>query len=699
MDLGGSNTTLTPELTTSYMDSKLSIRGAIRQIWAALAVHSVVVIVGMTLGFSAILLPQLNEPDSDILITKTEASWLASIITIIAPIGSLMAGPVMQVLGSRATIMVALIPYALGWLLIAFSNGLPMLLVGRFISGLATTFGNTPCIVYITEISSPHLRPMLTATGPIGVSLGILLVYLFGWLLSWRIVAGIAVCFHLFSFAALCTIPESPVWLVSKGRKEDAHKALLWFHRVPAKGSLKQRERRITLEPVVEMKELEQGETSSNDELEIELARRRIRAEAELRLLLAEHRRKEQTMLNNNKQSPAGEGLLNSSKQEIKCANDEKSPTKSRQNTLHSLKLIVTLPTCYKPMFILFTLFLIQQFSGIYITLFYAVGVFEEMGGGALNAYIASVLVGMIRFFMSLVNIWLFKSFGRRPLCIFSACGMAVAMLVSGTFIYHNDIEESATFSRIERRMVTSLPPLGSPELPFSLTDDHFNASTFKHLNDTSLQHGNVSNVGPSSREATVWSPTLPNNISNTPMPLSHSNHSKFGSAGVNYIKTDVKSYGVNDSRSNSIGKNDSDSSALLTELSHENEQGVKFTRQKKKSIIPAVCMLLYVCVSMTGLLAIPWTLTAELFPTEVRSLANSLILSLVNFILFAALQSYPHMLEAFGPHGVLWFFSAVSAVGVIFVYFFLPETRNKSLADIESYFAKNTIYTKCGRK
>ncbi|XP_071454715.1 trehalose transporter 1-like protein isoform X2 [Hetaerina americana] len=702
MDLGGSTTTLSTELTTSYLDSKLSIRGAIRQIWATLAVHSVVVIVGMTLGFSAILLPKLNAPTSDIIITKGDASWLASIITIIAPIGSLMAGPVMQTLGSRATIMVALVPYALGWILIVFSNGLTMLLVGRLITGLATTFGNTPCMVYITEISSPHLRPMLTATGPIGVSLGILLVYLFGWLFSWRIVAGIAVCFHLFSFAALCTVPESPVWLVSRGRKEDAHRALLWFHRVPAKGSLRQRERKITLEPVVEMKELEQGETPSKDEHEMEWAKRRIRAEAELRFLLAEHRRKEST-LNNNKQSQADEVLLNNSKPESKATPEQKN---SGFDTLHSLWLIVTLPTCYKPMIILFVLFLLQQFSGIYITLFYAVGVFEEMGGGALNAYLASVLVGLIRFLMSLVNIWLFRAFGRRTLCIFSAFGMAVTMLVSGTFLYTNELEDPANFSRVERRMVQSLPPYEAPVLPFNLTDlQQLNSTVHMplHEHNTHSLDDRLSSLGVSNtRETTRWNQSLTTNVTTTPMPQMHSNQSKFSNAGANYIKTEMKFQGINESvRTNSSGRNDRDtldSSSLLTDVDGHDEQSVKFSRQKKKSIIPAVCMLLYVCISMTGLLAIPWTLTAELFPTEVRSLANSLILSLVNFLLFASLQSYPHMLEAFGPHGVLWFFSAVSAFGIVFVYFFLPETRNKSLADIESYFAKNTIYPKFGR-
>lgn len=44
-------------------------------------------------------------------------------------------------------------------------------------------------------------------------------------------------------------------------------------------------------------------------------------------------------------------------------------------------------PTGYKPMIILFFLFLIQQFSGIYITLFYAVTFFEVCSLFTRNGY------------------------------------------------------------------------------------------------------------------------------------------------------------------------------------------------------------------------------------------------------------------------------------------------------------------------
>lgn len=56
-------------------------------------------------------------------------------------------------------------------------------------------------------------------------------------------------------------------------------------------------------------------------------------------------------------------------------------------------------PTGYKPMIILFWLFLIQQFSGIYITLFFAVTFFDVSGIDEGSASLVKELVISIRCF------------------------------------------------------------------------------------------------------------------------------------------------------------------------------------------------------------------------------------------------------------------------------------------------------------
>lgn len=53
-----------------------------------------------------------------------------------------------------------------------------------------------------------------------------------------------------------------------------------------------------------------------------------------------------------------------------------------------------------------------------------------------MNPFHASILIGLTRFIMSVVTVFLLKRFGRRPLCITSCIGMAVFMGISGYFSY-----------------------------------------------------------------------------------------------------------------------------------------------------------------------------------------------------------------------------------------------------------------------
>lgn len=99
-------------------------------------------------------------------------------------------------------------------------------------------------------------------------------------------------------------------------------------------------------------------------------------------------------------------------------------------------------PTGYRPMIILFFLFLIQQFSGIYITLFFAVTFLQDIGSG-VDAFTASIFVGLVRFFMSLLNAWLLKRFKRRFLIMVSTTCMAGCMFISGVVTVW--IKEGAT--------------------------------------------------------------------------------------------------------------------------------------------------------------------------------------------------------------------------------------------------------------
>lgn len=96
-------------------------------------------------------------------------------------------------------------------------------------------------------------------------------------------------------------------------------------------------------------------------------------------------------------------------------------------------------PTVYKPLILLLVLFLTQQLAGTYVVIFYALSVFENLGGhfgAGLDKYGAMVILGVIRFLMSVLTSLFSKKFGRRVLCITSGLGMAFSMFFSAMYIY-----------------------------------------------------------------------------------------------------------------------------------------------------------------------------------------------------------------------------------------------------------------------
>ena len=146
-----------------------------------------------------------------------------------APIGSLIGGFLMETVGRLRTLQIGAIPCVAGWILIALSENIPMILVGRVLSGLATAMATSPAIVYITEVARPELRGSLMSFGPTLASFGMVLSYVKGAFLPWRTVAWLSIAYAIVPIVLVqFFVPESPVWLVSRGRIAEAKKALEW---------------------------------------------------------------------------------------------------------------------------------------------------------------------------------------------------------------------------------------------------------------------------------------------------------------------------------------------------------------------------------------------------------------------------------------------------------------------------------------
>lgn len=78
---------------------------------------------------------------------------------------------------------------------------------------------------------------------------------------------------------------------------------------------------------------------------------------------------------------------------------------------------------------------------------------------------------------------------------------------------------------------------------------------------------------------------------------------------------------------------------SLLICEGHSLYDTSRISGNMEKSIVPVICILIYMTLGVTGLMSIPWTMTAELYPIEIRGMAQGLTIALAHVIMFAALK------------------------------------------------------------
>lgn len=193
----------------------------------------------------------------------------------------------------------------------------------------------------------------------------------------------------------------------------------------------------------------------------------------------------------------------------------------------------------FKPFFVMIVFFFVMQFSGVNTVAFYTVTILTDVGSG-LDAFLATIIIGLVRVVMSFVACILARWFGRRPLSIISSLGAAATLLGLGA-------------------------------------------------------------VGPG------W--------------------------------------------------------------------------------VPVLLLVLYICFISIGIVPLPWVMLGEVFPAALRGFGSGVTSAWGFLMFFAVVKTGPDLIDSIGIHETFYMYGAVALGGAMFLYFFLPETRNKTLQDIEEAY------------
>lgn len=109
------------------------------------------------------------------------------------------------------------------------------------------------------------------------------------------------------------------------------------------------------------------------------------------------------------------------------------------------------------------------------------------------------------------------------------------------------------------------------------------------------------------------------------------------------------------------------------------------------------VSMLLYIAFFAVSMGPLGWLIITEVFPIKVRgvgssigSLANWGFNSLIVWTFYKSINGFTNCFggnETFGTAGVFCMFAVIAMIGILWGYFFLPETKGKMLEDIEKHW------------
>uniref|UniRef100_A0A8C8R5X7 Solute carrier family 2, facilitated glucose transporter member 6 n=1 Tax=Pelusios castaneus TaxID=367368 RepID=A0A8C8R5X7_9SAUR len=185
---------------------------------------------GYALVYTSPVIPALETSNIPSLkITRVEESWFGSVFTLGAAAGGLSAMLLNDRLGRKLSIMFSAVPSAVGYAFMASAQGIWMLLLGRLLTGYASGVTSASIPVYISEISHPGVRGALGACPQIMAVLGSLVLYALGLKLSWRWLAVAGEVPVLTMIILLCFMPDSPRFLISKGKDDEALAVLQWL--------------------------------------------------------------------------------------------------------------------------------------------------------------------------------------------------------------------------------------------------------------------------------------------------------------------------------------------------------------------------------------------------------------------------------------------------------------------------------------
>lgn len=187
-----------------------------------------ILISGMWLGWPSAVSDKFTKHQTNVNVSYDEWSWIVCMMDLGNVISPLFAGYLMDTVGRKLSIAVLGPLFIVAWLL-TYMPCIWTLYGARLIGGLGKGMSYTVVPVFLGEIAGVNIRGALSSVFTIQLSCGFLFEVILGPSVSYITLNTVSSAIPVLFTLMFIWVPESPYYLLKKGRKTDASKCLQWY--------------------------------------------------------------------------------------------------------------------------------------------------------------------------------------------------------------------------------------------------------------------------------------------------------------------------------------------------------------------------------------------------------------------------------------------------------------------------------------
>ncbi|EZA57783.1 Facilitated trehalose transporter Tret1 [Ooceraea biroi] len=155
-------------------------------------------------------------------ISSEQSSWIGSLVALGAIIGSFISGYLGERWGRKRSLLCSVVPFLIGWILVATANHVAQFYIARLIFGIALGFPFTILPMYCGEIAEVSIRGALGSFLQLFITFGLLYSYAIGPFVSYTVFWIVCAILPILFFVCFMMMPESPYFLLAQGRRDEA---------------------------------------------------------------------------------------------------------------------------------------------------------------------------------------------------------------------------------------------------------------------------------------------------------------------------------------------------------------------------------------------------------------------------------------------------------------------------------------------